>query len=375
MTLVARLSKLVGGVSRKRRCAIVQLEAVHEEIIPSIVFALNGLDIVPDVYINERCRLLRGDIFEELPSLDLNLNYVSMEGMKAWEKLAETLSSSNPECVVISTYQRDGIAAWARTLNLPIIGFVHNAHIFLNAQECVKSFQEHRAQLLTLAPHVCAYLNLRIDHSLIDRTGVLESVYWGSDREQTLEVVSDEVPLVVAVPGGVSFRSRSFEHLTEVLRDGVSWQRPLQFYVLGGGSDRDRLEEIIEKHDLSHMISCAPIGKEGRVLYADYISGLRNSHILHPLAPLAFGPYRDHKITSAIPTAVGFGLPIILDRWTSRVYRAPAIESNVDLASSIETISRLTSRDLIKSGEKMLNYRNEQLQKNQSEIERLILAM
>ncbi len=372
MTMLASVSKMIRKKPRIRRCAIVQLEAVHEEIIPSIVRALNSLDIVPDVFINQRCKFLRGDIFNELPDLELNLNYISVEGRQDWITLSDRLKSSKLDCVILSTYQREGIAAWAAGLDLPIIGFVHNAHMFLNAPQCLKSFQQNKTQLLTLAPHVCAYLNQRTSFELIDRTGVLESIYWGEKLPSQSSPESTDNSLNVAIPGGVSFKSRSFQLLIDVLSEPKAWNRPLKFHVLGGGADRKTLEQLIKERNLSDFMYCAPLGENDRVMYDDYISGLQNSHILHPLAPLAFGPYREYKITSAIPTAVGFGLPVILDRWTARVYRAPSIETDVDLAASIQMLSNLTDELLLRARDSIVEYRKDMLARNTFELARIL---
>ncbi|MCP9927986.1 hypothetical protein [Cyanobium sp. CH-040] len=353
-------------------CAVIQLEGVHEEVIPSLVLALNACGYKPDVYVNKRCKQQRGDIFKRLKTpLDCTIRYVSITEPQHWKNLARKIKSSGYNFIVLSTYQHESIAKWTAAIDLPIIGLVHNVELFLRSPSCLSSFQAKQAQVLLLAPHVAAFLNQHIGLELVDRTGVVESVYWGENATIRSKTQSEEGRRV-AIPGGVNFNVRAFRELVTCLDSYRDFPIRFWFQILGGGPDRESLEKLILENDLCDFFRFSKLGTTGRVRYKTYIKDLRKSDIVLPLVPLANIPYREHKITSAIPTAVGFGVPLMVDRWTARIYRVPAIETDETVSAALKAIVETSNDDLKFYKNEILEYRKIILRKNASEMGRLV---
>lgn len=204
----------------------------------------------------------------------------------------------------------------------------------------------------------------------MESIGVVESVYWGGGTTLNIET-SRGVPHI-AIPGGVNFSTREFEGLIDVLANDKELASKLCIDILGGGKDRAELEDLVKSNDLSESFEFAPIGPSGQVLYNDYISKLLSADFLHPLLPISYAPYRESKITSAIPTAVAFALPILLDRWTSWVYRIPSITVGSGLKESLIYVSKMERKEVASLREKLKDYQKVTLERNESELRRIL---
>ena len=65
-TLISVSEQMRGFWTRGRTVAIVQFEAVHEEVIPSVCHALKENGITPTVFLNHEILTRRGDIFAQI---------------------------------------------------------------------------------------------------------------------------------------------------------------------------------------------------------------------------------------------------------------------------------------------------------------------
>ena len=237
------------------------MEAVHEEIIPSLARSLNAAGYRPTAYINRKCAAARGDVFAGMDDLDVEVCYVPVDTCDDWNRLSRTLRKAGHDFLVMSTFQRDGVAAWALETGLSLIGVVHNVQLFRQATKAAQAFESGRARLICLAPHVAAYLQQRFLAGLIDAVGVVESVWWG-ERAKARIKAGDGTDRVIAIPGGVGFKTRAFEGLLDVLAAGLKiadGTRPV-FSILGGGGDRATLEQRVAEKGLTDCFRFAPLG-------------------------------------------------------------------------------------------------------------------
>ncbi|MDJ0554514.1 MAG: FkbM family methyltransferase [Microcoleaceae cyanobacterium MO_207.B10] len=358
-----------------RRCAIFQFEAVHEAVIPTLVYVFNQNGYIPHIYINARCESQRGDIFSQMSALDFELYYWKIDNRQDWEELTEKARHQDIEFICLSTFQSDGIAKWADQVGKPIIGVIHNVNLFLASEHCHKVFASGKLQVLTLGHHVAVFLHQRIDKELTDRVGVIEPVFWGGNFGENRTSLNQEK--IVAIPGGVNFKTREYSTLLAVLEDqGLRKDiNGLVFKVLGGGSDRTILEQEVAERGLESHILFAPLSPSGMVLYKDYFTALQSATFLYPLAPLSFYHYREHKITSAITTALGFNLPIVLDRWTARTYRVPALVSDATVAASVACLVAVEETEITAKRQAMIDYYHASLMEGTEELKRIICAI
>jgi glycosyltransferase involved in cell wall biosynthesis len=327
-------------MTEPRSVAIVELTGVHEEIIPSLVDALPA-GTAAHVFVNARCRDIRGDLFAELAMRDITLSYVPIEKAADWQVFGELIDAGGHDALIVSTLQLEGTAVWASARAMPLVGVVHNPIIFNQSATCSALRDEGRMQTIVLAPHVQTRLNGMTRGSVIDGIGVIEPVYWGECQPSPWRAGA---PKRVIVPGGINFSARDFKGLIDAL-DGARVARVresgLELQVIGGGPDRAALVRLIAERGLGDVVTLLDLGPSGRVPYASYVAALREAWAIYPLLPLGALPYRDHKITSAIPTAIGFGLPVVLDRWTEGAYRVPALVSDASIGAALEALTQM----------------------------------
>lgn len=353
--------------------AILELTGVHEEIIPSLVDALPE-GTVARVFVNRRCLEMRGDLFVEIDGLCCDVEYVEINKAIDWVQLGRRIDTEGFDALIISTFQIEGVALWADQRALPVLGVVHNPTLFLNSDACKTALTAGEVQSIVLAPHVAARFNALTRGAHIDAIGVAEPVFWGEIGECPSQLTG---PKHVIVPGGVNFAVRDFEgllasldtdRLANLRRAGIVLQ------IIGGGPDRDTLHRLISERGVDDVITLLPLAASGRVPYAAYISALRTAWAIFPLLPLNWAPYREYKITSAIPTAIGFGLPVVLDRWTAHAYRVPALVTDGSIGAALDSLIMLTPKARTALVNETKAYGLQARQRNRRELARLLSA-
>lgn len=354
-----------------KRAALLQLGGVHEEIVPSLVAAL-GPEWEVHAWITEACRTKKGDIFAEIPQPNLTVHYRTLNGHPAWDEMRAEVLAFAPDIIIAATFQNDGMAKFIDTLETPAVGVVHNLRMAGRVPQVMQMFGDGRCQPVVLADHVRAGFNRIHGHEMLDRIAVVEPVHWGTSG------IPDMTCRRIAIPGGVNAANRDFDGLIRALGAGGLGQRlgdaGAAIEVLGGGPDRARLQDEVAQAGLADVMRFAPLAASGRVPYETYLGALRGAWALLPLIQLSKNDYRDFKITSAVTTAVGFGLPMVLDRWTASVYRAPCVVSDVSIAASLEALLDLSDTAHKTLRQDIKRYRTARLATNQTEMARALKA-
>lgn len=355
------------------KCAIVQFEAVHEEIVPSIISAFTANGAVCEAFINQQCLNQRGDIFASVGTQGATINYVPIERRADWQSLAERVHGGGFDAICFATFQRDSIANWSLKFGVPVFGVVHNVEVFRKSDAAMQVLQSGGLKVLTLAPHVASFACRHFPNALIDSIGVMEPVQWGEPPERNTALPKDRL-IRLAVPGGVKFATRDYLPLLDAVAElaGRAGGAGIQIDVIGGGSDREELEERASSAGLSRYIHFAPLMPTQRVGYHDYIAHLRAADFLLPLNPPHFPPYHTHKITSAVPTSIGLCLPAVLDRWTHFTYRTPGIVADMSPLAALERVLSCSDEEYAALGASLRQIRTETLARNSSEIGRLL---
>jgi hypothetical protein len=355
----------------RRSVAIVELTGVHEEIIPSLVDALPE-GVHAEVFVNSRCRAIRGDLFEELTGIDATITYVDIAVAADWAALGARIDGGGHDALIISTLQIEGVARWAKQRRTPVIGIVHNPMLFEKSESCKALLKEGGLRVVVLAPHVAARFNAMTKGAYMDRIAVVEPVVWGDPDPMQTPVLD---PRHVIVPGGVNFAARDFKGVIDALERGHARRMRdagIHLQVIGGGPDRAALEQLIADCDLADVIGLLPLGPTGRVPYDAYVAALKRAWAIYPLLPLGWPPYRDHKITSAIPTAVGFSLPVVLDRWTDSAYRVPALITDASIAAALEALIEFDHDARSALCDQIDEYRDRSRKRNSVQIQRFL---
>ncbi len=355
------------------KCAIVQLEAVHEEIIPSLIMAFAGAGISSEVFINQDAAAQRGDVFSAIGMSDAIVHNVPIEKRADWQALEERVREGGFEFICIATCQRESVAKWALKFNGPLIGVVHNVDMFRKVDLLMNMFKRGRLSMLTLGAHVASFACRHLPARRMDAIGVMQPVYWGDAPERDAPLPSDGTRRL-AVPGGVKFETRDYLPLLDAVKELASSSAGsgIRIDVVGGGADRAELMARADEAGLGEHFHFAPLMDTKRVGYDEYVAHLRHAHFLLPLNPPRFTPYHTHKITSAVPTSIGMCLPPVIDRWTHFSYRTPGLVAEISPLSALERALACGADEYRAVAQQLRAHRAAALAANADEIRRLL---
>lgn len=304
------------------RAAIVQFEAVHEEVIPSIVRALSAGGVAAHAYVNSRAQERRGDLLNTVTETSGRVSYPRIERAADWSTLAQVVAGSGADFVVLNTFQRNSVANWARQVGLPVVGIVHNPKLFLEQDECLRLVRDGMAEILTLAPHVSAWLAAHGPSAYAD-IGYVSHTFWDLPSVRSLAGTRR-----VVIPGSVNYSSRDYLSVLDAMPDIVraAGSTLIEIVIVGGGPDRDNFQKAVGASRYACNFRFAECNEaSGFVDNETYFSHLTEADFILPMLPEARTDYRTFKITSAIPTSVGFCIPAIVDRWTASIYGLPCV--------------------------------------------------
>jgi FkbM family methyltransferase len=300
---------------------VVELMGVHDEVMPSLFDMLIANGVEPTGFLNQRLGD-RGDVFGRFTSYGDRVNYCPLTSPDEWDALLAEVRDF--DLLVMNTYSQFGHAKFAKATGLPAIGVVHNPKLVLSRRACVFGIQSGRVTPVTLAPHVTSWMMAEAPE-LFSHAATLGTWMW-----EMPEVRKSEPPKRrrIAVPGGVSFGKRDFPLVVDTLPgliDRFGADR-FEIAVVGGGSDRAKLEDLVAERGLGDVFDFAPLDPAtGAVPSHEYYPRVAGSTLLLPLLPERLASYRVSKITAAVSSSIGFTVPSIIDRWTSTVYDLPGV--------------------------------------------------
>jgi hypothetical protein len=364
-------------MDKHRKICIIQMEAVHEEIIPSIIHALNALFIKPVVYINADCRTKRGDIFQLTGNIEADVKYVPIKGKQDWRDLEEQIRSQRYDACIFSTYQRKGILDFSLRLGCPVYGVVHNVELFIEAfltSAHAKSRLEEIQGLITLSKHV----RDRLVHEFMYastrslRSTWIKPYFWLDQKVESDEELAEK-PRTFTIPGGVNFANRDYQGLVSAIQSLSLGHDEAHFYVAGGGRDRDPLAKLLDETKLSAHFSFAKSNELGWVEYRDYYSCISRSDYLLPLT--ANNSYLSTKITSAIPTSIGFCKPSLISREYGQLYGIPAVfYQNGDLKAGLRDSLNSDYETYKKLSQSLRVLLESELERNSSALSEIMMS-
>lgn len=339
--------------SSRLSCCIVQLESVHEEITPSFVQALNELGFHVDVYLPKKTLINKGDVYEFISGLDVTVYYWKPEKRaKTWKVLRQSIESSGYSFCIFSTFQFPGCINFAKHLNIPIFGVVHNPIVFVDSVEKEDEGAHYFDQinlkgLFVLAGHVKdALLDglSGLDARFADvPIGVVKPYFW-SQPHQVYAGDQKVSRNSLIIPGGVNYRNRDLLKLLDIVEGNSIILENLRFVVAGGGVDRPDFEKRVADRKLLGCFDLLPVSEmSGFVLYSDYYRALNESSFCLPLS--LNKEYSTSKITSALPTSIGFGLPALIPTDQAEIYQVPSISYEGSLEQGLMSLIDFSSSE------------------------------
>src|SRR2546429_581326 len=112
------------------RIALIELNAYHDEVLPTLVYLLNALGIIPDVYMPREA--IRNDAFSFAKELQYGL--FSTDGVGGRLRGTPSRRRRYDALIVNSLEPREHLRRLARS-SQPTIGVVHNASLLVDDAE------------------------------------------------------------------------------------------------------------------------------------------------------------------------------------------------------------------------------------------------
>ena len=358
-----------------KRCAIVQFEPRHEEVIPSLVAACNANGYRPRIFLHRRILKLRGDIMALMPDLEFDVHYapLSMPDYRAADapdhirKTIAAIEAAEHGFVLMASLSREKAAIWAQGVTKPLIMVLHNLDHFSQMALLRETLEMPNAHYISLSAHVTAEWISRMGKAHMDRIATLEPFYWIDGPTPR-----PDQPRRVVIPGNINTRTRDYPGLLDLLSKRLDAYENLHFVLPSGGGDRAKIESEILARGLSSRFTCVPLDKSGQVGHAAYFDALAGTQVIHPLMPFDYEQYQRIKITSALSSSVGFCVPIIMDRWSEACYRAPMLVSDSGLEASLIRVSEASDTELYDLQAALKSYRRAALKRGAAELGRLL---
>ena len=352
-----------------RKCLIVQFEPRHEEVLPSVIAACNFAGYRPTVLLNRRIKRVRGDIFQLVQGGVADIRYQSLspdqdaEAVDWDRELADDI-----DFVIVNTLNRPKVANWAKRCGKPVIALIHNVDQFMKNPKFTDLLGRPDFVFMTLGMHVTSALNARTDGKYIDKFGFL-APYVLTDTPQDYHV---STPRKVVVPGNLTLRSRNYLGLIDALSAHPARWENLVFEFPSSGDSRDLVADAIAENKLSHKITILPAGANNEVPHEDVFNCFRSATFFHPLIADGFAQYQTIKITSTTSMSVGFGVPMIMDRYSESCYRFPMLVSDHSIEATLDRLSTAEEQELMDISAKLTAYRTDMTVRSGRDMARMI---
>lgn len=356
-----------------RRCAILQLEARHEETLPSMILAANRAGWFPHVLVHHRCKRRRGDIFLQVPGLKAEVSYCNFGGDDGEGEISEVgqralrrIEEPDIDFVLMNSFNRERGCLWARGIQKPVLAVVHNIDHLLGDAFSSGALRDPCFQFIALGPHVASELIARLGKTEMDRIDVIEPCVWSVPDP----LPKGGEPRRIAIPGAISTRTRDYPGLLNAVAANPAAYAGLRFVLGSGGKDREGIEAEVRARGLTDNFEFLPLLGD-QVSHEDYFRSLRDAQAILPLMPQDFDQYQRVKITSSVSSSVGFAVPMVMDRWSRHCYRAPMLVSDMWLEATLEMMRGVSEAELDAVRTALMAYRRQAIAENTRAFARL----
>jgi glycosyltransferase involved in cell wall biosynthesis len=287
------------------RCALIEFNGYHEEVLPVLVRLLNELGIKPDVYMVRYSRGRRP--FDRAPELRLRRRQV--ERMDRWWGLPFRLRRY--DLLIVNSMEPARIPERLARVRTPILGVVHNTELLTEDAGYRAFFSSSRRQPLVLWRHIAERVG-RGGRAI----GWISHVYFGEP-----EPIRADGPTTFAVSGNVEFHRRDYEALLAAAAELVAEAVPFRVRIIGRSNEADgqELRRRIDARGLADVFEFSP----GEIPHPVFFGLVAGSDFVLPLIDPSverLRPYFETKLASSIPFAIGLRVPLVMHHALAAAY-------------------------------------------------------
>ena len=293
------------------RCAVVEYNWYHDEVIPTLVYALNRLGFDVDVYLPRKA--LAADTFCFASALSYEAHAIDgplgkLRGTPRWRRRYDLTIANSIEPVEVLR----------RTEKLagPLLAIVHNASLLRTAPEYAAYFEPSRRAPVVLWPHVADYL------APDWKAEWIAPVYFGEvPRGNGQDERSDVVEF--CVQGNFAFDRRNYDSLLAAVEELIAAGRRGYGITFVGRSDTPdglAFRARLAGSTASVAVSFTTPGMR----YRDYYSLIAGADYILPLVDTStpqYGYYYADKATSSLAVSIGLGVVPIIQSRLAQLYK------------------------------------------------------
>jgi hypothetical protein len=289
------------------RCALVEFNHYHDEVLPTFVWLLNRLDVVPDVYMVQRSARRHPFAGSE----GLRYRTRSVEGMDRFGGFA--LRRRRYDLAIINSMEPPEILDRAERFASPVLGVVHNTELLLHDPAYRAFFARPARRPLVLGQHIAE----RIGESA-GAPWWISHVVFGAPRKVATEAGR---ATTFVVSGNVEFHRRDYDALLDSAGTLAREGSPFHIRIVGRSTSRDgkKLHETVESQGLSDRFEFSA----GEIDHPRFFELVGDSDFTLPLIDTSRAPFRAYletKLASSVPFAIGLGVPIVGNTALVRAY-------------------------------------------------------
>lgn len=316
------------------RCALIEYNDYHDEVLPSLVHLLNELGVIPDVFM-VRSAIAR-NAFEFAPELRWRRH--DLDGVAA--KLVKTVTRYRRyDLVIIASLEPKALINAAKEIRRPTLAVLHNADLLLDDADYRSYFSATGRKPFVLGRHISAYLGAQGYP-----TGWASFVYFGVVPVSTRAGMSVEF----GVPGNLQEARRNYGSLLDALDQLRMEGREFHVRMIGRSDnhDGDRFRSALEQRGMTTVVSFEPQATHG-----GYFREIRRCDFLLPLVDESsptYRPYYTVKVASAVYMSLGLGIPLVAESALAATYGVlpgAVTYENGGLAGAMRTAMSMSQSD------------------------------
>ncbi len=288
------------------KCALIEFNYYHDETLPSLVYLLNRIGIVPDVYLPVRAA--RKDPFAYARSLRWRRFFT--DGL--WAVRGTPSRFLRYEFAIFNSVEPPSVLHRAAANNVPTLAVLHNADLPAAHSEYAAYFSSPARRPIVLWGYIAEALGSRLDARWI------APVYLGD----TPQPPSRRGPVTFCVQGNLEYSRRNYQSLLQAVSALRHERRDFKVSVVGRSDGLDGLafKREVARADLGRFFSFT----SGEIGYRDYFARVAAADFLLPLIDASserYSPYFRCKLTSSMSLAIGLGVVPIAHTRLATLYR------------------------------------------------------
>jgi len=345
------------------RCALIEFNAYHDEVIPTFIYLLNELGIAVDVFMS-RAAINKG-IFECTKNLNFSLCEIESTSFLFYEK---AFQFCDYDFVIINSLEPKQWLQRTDSINIPIIGVIHNASLLTKDSDYEKFFLRENRVPIALAKHIpnsCSHL--------------MKNINWISPvflNDALVAQSTQKTGTVSFVVSGNLEPRRNYNSLLDaaerLVSDGFTNFR-IKLVGYNEWSWGKAFKQKVREKGLSAFFTYS----KGKVDYKTYFSMVMEGDFILPLLDQTdskYLPYFVDKCTASMHVAIGLGVVPILHKRLSELYgiQCGIMYKDGELFHALKIAAKWDSESLNECRSKLYKKRLSLLQKSKNNFRKIL---